>query len=134
MEFRVMTAKRRDLVDITEQVEALVSKCGISDGICLVYVPHATAAIIINEFEPNIKQDFEDVFERLFPDGNYRHNRIDDNAQAHLKSGFIGPSATIPVENGALQLGTWQSIILCEFDGPRERRVIVKVVGNAKGK
>ena len=129
MEFSVKTTKAKDLVDITDKVEELVSECGISEGICLVYVPHATAAIIINEFEPNIKQDFGDVFEKLFPNGNYLHNRIDDNAQAHLKSGFIGPSAVIPVDDGALQLGTWQSIILCEFDGPRERRVIVKVVG-----
>lgn len=129
MEFSIHTSKAKDLVDITAQVESLVSKSGVKEGICLVFVPHATAGIVVNEFEPNLKQDFEQIFEKLVPPSNYAHNQIDDNAQAHLKSGVIGPSATLPVEAGKLVLGTWQSIVLCEFDGPRERRVIVKLVG-----
>ena len=129
MEFTIRTSKDRDLLDVTEEVLRAASKGGVKDGVCLVYVPHATAGIIVNEFEPNIAHDFTQMFERLFPPGDYRHNMIDDNAQAHLKSGFVGPGASIPVTAGRLDLGTWQRIILCEFDGPRERRVIVKVVG-----
>jgi len=129
MEFSIRTSKSRDLVDITGEVEKAVSKAGIKDGICLVHVPHATAGIIVNEFEPNIKCDYEAMFERLFPPSDYRHNMIDDNAQAHLKSAFVGPGVSLPVGGGRLELGTWQRLILCEFDGPRERRVIVKVVG-----
>ena len=129
MEFTVQTASQKCLVDITAQAGAAAARSGISDGICLVYVPHATAGVIINEFEPNIEADFLALFDRLFPHGNWQHNAIDDNAEAHLKSGVIGPGATIPVENGRLLLGTWQRILLCEFDGPRRRQVVVKVVG-----
>lgn len=129
MEFAAQTSSQKELIDITGQVSAAVAKSGIRDGICLVYAPHATAGIIINEFEPNIRRDFESIFECLFPKEDWAHNRIDDNAEAHLKSGLIGCERTIPVENGSLLLGTWQRILLCEFDGPRERRVVVKVVG-----
>ncbi len=129
MEFSVQTSRQRELADITEQVASAVAKSGVAEGICLAYVPHATAGIIINEFEPNIEADFLELFGKLFPSGNWRHNKIDDNAEAHLKSGFVGPGATVPVEGGRLLLGTWQRIILCEFDGPRKRMVVVKVVG-----
>jgi len=129
VEFSVRSSKQKDLIDITDQVAASVAKGKTQDGICLVFVPHATAGIIVNEFEPNIKQDFLSLLERLFPSGGWRHNAIDDNAEAHLKSGIIGAQACLPVDSGSLLLGTWQRIMLCEFDGPRERRVIVKVVG-----
>ncbi|MDD5317996.1 MAG: secondary thiamine-phosphate synthase enzyme YjbQ [Candidatus ainarchaeum sp.] len=127
-ELRFKTKKKTGLLDITGDVGKAVSGSGVKSGICLVFAPHATAAIILNESEPNLSEDFEAAFARLFPPGAYAHNRIDGNAEAHLKSGFAGAGACIPVENGALALGTWQSVLLCEFDGPRERRVIVKVV------
>ena len=129
MEFSVRTAKAKDMVDITDRAAELIAKSKVMDGICLVYIPHATAGLILNEFEPNIKQDFESILERLFPPGNYKHNAIDDNAEAHLKSGIVGSSIALPITRGSLDLGTWQRIILCEFDGPKERRVILKVVG-----
>jgi len=129
VDFTIRTSRQKDIVDITERVEEAVERSGVKDGICLAFVPHATAALVINEYEPNIKQDFEAMFEKLFPQADYRHNKIDDNAQAHLKSGFVGPDVSMPVENGGLRLGTWQRIMLCEFDGPKERTVIVKVIG-----
>jgi secondary thiamine-phosphate synthase enzyme len=129
VEFTAQSSKQKELIDITEQVSSSVAKSGVREGICLIYVPHATAGIIINEFEPNIAVDFLEIFDKLFPKGNWRHNRIDDNAEAHLKSGIVGPGAAVPVDDKELVLGTWQRILLCEFDGPRERRVVVKVVG-----
>lgn len=126
LEFTIQTNKERQLVDITERVAKALPP-GAS-GVCIVYLPHATAGLIINEFEPNIEADILAHFEKLFPNGNYMHNRIDDNAQAHLASAFIGCSQVIPFSAGRLQLGTWQRLLLCEFGGPRERRVIVKVM------
>lgn len=128
MEFCVRTRKKTELLDITSEVERTISSSGVESGACLVFVAHATAGVIINEFEPNIASDFAGSFARLFPEAEYAHNRIDGNAESHLKSGFAGPSVTIPVEGGALALGRWQKIILCEFDGPRGRRVMVKVI------
>jgi len=129
-EFKVKTKAKHELIDIT----ALVSECVREmsecppEGICLVFVPHATAGVLINEHEPNIATDFATFFEKLAPKtGDWLHNRIDDNAEAHLKSGLIGPSAILPVSEGRLILGKWQRILLCEFDGPRERNVLVMV-------
>lgn len=126
MEFSIQTRKKTELIDITERVCSL-AEGKAKEGICLVYTPHTTAAIIINEFEPLLESDFLNVFEKLVPKGNYAHNSIDDNAEAHLKSGILGCERAIPIENGRLMLGTWQRIIFCEFDGPRSRKVIVRV-------
>ncbi len=123
--FSVRTSGTRQVVDITDEVSKRVSK--VKEGICLVYVPHATAGLIINEYEPNIAADYVGFFEKLVPKGNWQHNVIDDNAEAHLKSGLVGPSATVPVADGKLVLGTWQRILLCDFDGPRDRRIVVLV-------
>ena len=129
-EFTVKTKQKHELVDIT----ALVSECVRElpecpdEGICLVFVPHATAGIFINEHEPNIATDFTNFFEKLAPKaGDWLHNTIDDNAEAHLKSGLVGASVSVPVSERRLILGRWQRILLCEFDGPRERRVVVVV-------
>lgn len=93
-----------------------------------MFVPHATAAVTINEnADPNIGEDLQEALGKLIPEGIWRHDRIDDNAAAHIKAAIIGPSETVPVKNGKLVLGTWQSIMLMEFDGPRERRVIVQL-------
>ncbi len=122
-EFFVETRKRVEVVDITEGVEKRIGQ----GNACLVFVPHATAAVIINEFEPNIKSDYEEFFSKLAK-GSWRHNSIDNNAEAHLLSALISPSLVVPVENRKLQLGTWQRIMLVELDGPRKRRVIVKMI------
>jgi len=122
-EFFVETRKRVEVIDITEEVEKRVGQ----GNACLIFVPHATAAVIINEYEPNIKSDYEKFFSRL-ANGEWMHNSIDDNAEAHLLSALISPSLTVPTENGKLHLGTWQRIMLVELDGPRKRRVIVKMI------
>jgi len=128
MQFSISTKKKIELIDITGQIEYAVERSGAKTGLCTVYAPHATAAIIINEFEPNIQKDFEKVFETMLPHADYMHDHIDNNAPAHLLSGLIGCGRTIPIEGGKLALGTWQKIIFCEFDGPRSLRNIVVTI------
>lgn len=124
---RITTKKKYEVVDITQEVEKHVKN--VDEGIVVVYAPHATAAIIINEnYDPNIGLDIMDALDNLVPEGKWRHDKVDSNGAAHIKSAMLGPSETVPVKDGKLLLGTWQSICLCEFDGPRERKVIVKIV------
>jgi secondary thiamine-phosphate synthase enzyme len=106
----------------------MVRQAGVRTGLCVVYVPHATAAVVINEnADPNVCQDTLDALGRMVPEGAWRHDRVDNNAAAHIKATILGPSETVPVRDGRLQLGTWQSLMLVEFDGPRERTLIVEV-------
>ena len=127
-EFRVRTRKTQDMVDITQQVEEALRAARVSDGLCLVFVPHATAAVVINEnADPNVCQDILDALGRLVPEGSWRHDQVDNNAAAHIKATLLGPSEAVAVRDGRLRLGTWQSVMLVEFDGPRERTVIVEV-------
>jgi secondary thiamine-phosphate synthase enzyme len=127
-EFTVRTRKTQEMVDVTAQVAECVANSGVADGICMIYVPHATAAVVINEnADPNVCQDILDALGRMIPEGAWRHDRIDNNAAAHIKATILGPSETVPVRGGALRLGTWQSLMLVEFDGPRDRTVIVEV-------
>ena len=131
MEFLVKTSKREEIVDVTKQVENVVEKSKESrEGkACLVYCPHATCAIIINEnYDKNVCEDILEALRNLLPRGKWKHDKIDNNADSHIKSAIIGPSQLIPLEAGKLQLGTWQGIGLAEFDGPRERKVIVKIL------
>jgi len=125
------TKEKIELIDITESIEDFVNKQTIKNGLCLVYAPHATAAIIANENEPGIVQDTIRKIEEEFPkDVNWKHNKIDDNAAAHLASSFIGASKVFPIIDSRLVRGTWQSIFLVELDGPRNRRrVVIQVVG-----
>lgn len=126
MEFNVSSKKDLELIDITDQVQKCVTKSGVQEGICHVFVRHATAALVVNEnADPNICIDFINALERAIPlHQNYLHDRIDNNAAAHIKSALIGPSESIPIKNGSLNLGTWQSIMLVELDGPRSRRSV----------
>jgi secondary thiamine-phosphate synthase enzyme len=124
MEFFVDTKKRTEVVDITDSVKGAL-KGNIKEGICIVHAPHATAGIIINEYEPNLEMDFLKFFERFVPKGNYEHNKIDDNAEAHMLSAFFGSGKAVPIVDGTLGLGMWQRILLCEFDGPKRRKIIV---------
>ncbi len=130
MEFTISTKSKTELIDITEELEKAVTESGVKEGICYVYTPHATAAIIINEnYDPNICTDFLDALDKMVPDGVWRHDNVDGNGAAHIKAAMIGPSESIPVKNGKLQLGTWQSPMLVELDGPRHgRRVIVNMI------
>ena len=122
------TRKTQEMIDITQEVADEARRTGVKDGLCLVFVPHATAAVVINEnADPNVCQDILDAMGRLVPEGTWRHDRIDNNAAAHIKATILGPSEAVPVRGGRLQLGTWQSLMLVEFDGPRDRTVIVEV-------
>ena len=125
------TTAKEQILDITREVEAFVRESGTVTGLCAIYTPHATAAVTINEnADPNVGTDFLRALARAVPEHEgWLHDRIDDNAAAHIKSALVGPSETIPGRDGKLALGTWQNIFFCEFDGPRgARRVIVSVV------
>lgn len=131
-EIYVSTSKRFELIDITEKVEEGVRMSGIKNGICLVFAPHATAAIVANEHERRLMEDIlTKIKEFVEPDRRWNHNLIDDNAHAHIGSAIIGADRVFPVRNGELIRGTWQNIFLVELDGPRrERQVIVEVLGD----
>ena len=127
-ELTIRTRKTQEMLDITSQVAEMVRRSGVANGLCLVYVPHATAAIVINEnADPNVCQDILDALGRMVPEGAWRHDRVDNNAAAHIKATILGPSQAVPVREGGLRLGTWQSVMLVELDGPRDRTVIVEV-------
>lgn len=116
-------------VDITARIRQIVRESGIEEGLCVVYCPHTTAAITINEnADPDVVRDLKLALADIFPDRrDFRH--AEGNSAAHLKSSAIGASETIPVTGGAMALGTWQGIYFCEFYGPRHRKVCVQVVG-----
>ena len=122
----VKTRTRIDMVDITSSVQKEISKSGTSDGICLVYVPHTTSGITINEgADPAVCHDIMEKLNELVPaNAGYRH--MEGNADSHIKASLVGSSVLVLVENGRLVLGTWQRIFFCEFDGPRSRRVYLK--------
>ena len=124
---KVKTSSRIDMVDITASVQKEVAKTGVSDGFCFVYVPHTTAGITINEgADPAVCHDILTKLNELVPaDAGYRH--MEGNSDSHIKASIMGSSVTVMVENGRLVLGTWQKIFFCEFDGPRSRKVYVKV-------
>ena len=125
-ELRLRTRAKRELVDITSELAAIVSKAAMAEGLCHVYVAHATAAIVINENDdPNVCVDLLDALDRLIPAGIWRHDRVDGNAASHIQAAILGPGETIPVRHGELLLGRWQAVMLAELDGPRERRIIV---------
>ncbi len=128
--FTVKTAKREQLVDITAEVMEIISKSGVNSGICVLYVPHTTAAITINEnADPSVRVDIEETLSKLVPYGKgYRH--LEGNADSHIKSTLVAPSITLIIENGRPVLGTWQGIFFCEFDGPRTRKVHVKIISD----
>jgi secondary thiamine-phosphate synthase enzyme len=131
---RVRTKRRTELVDVTAEVESVVAKSGVVSGVCFLYVPHTTAAVMINEHaDPDVAADLETVFDRLVPHvGPYRHS--EGNTDSHAKAVMVGASQVIFVERRKLALGTWQGVFFCEFDGPRERKMCVKVVRDAEAK
>ena len=124
----VSSTERYQLVDITDQIEKLIEKSRVNDGICLVFVPHSTCAIILTENEEGLKNDWLRVLQKQVEGLNFKHNQIDDNADSHILAGILGQGKTIPIENGKLIRGTWQQIFLVELDGPRERKIIVKII------
>jgi len=120
------TAKKQELIDITDSVNSIIEKSEVQNGLCNIFTMHATAAIIINEnADPNICIDTLDALNKIIKEGVWRHDKLDGNAASHIKSTILGPSETIPIKNGQLQLGTWQSPMFVELDGPRNNRKIV---------
>jgi secondary thiamine-phosphate synthase enzyme len=127
-ELSIRTTAKREMIDLTARVAEIVARTGLAEGLCSVYTPHATAAIVINENDdPNVCVDVLDALDRLVPAGVWRHDRVDGNAASHIQAAILGPGETIPVHTGKLVLGTWQAVMLVELDGPRQRRVVVTV-------
>jgi secondary thiamine-phosphate synthase enzyme len=125
----IRTNESTELLDITGEVKGIVQRKSVESGICVIFTKHTTTGIIINENEAGLKNDILMLLNVLIPkEKGYLHDRIDDNAHAHLMSVVLGSSVTIPVENGTLALGTWQSIFFVECDGPRRREICVTVV------
>ena len=123
--------KRVEIIDITKDLSGILTKCKIKEGIVNIFAKHSTAGIVINENESGLVKDFQNTLESLIPTGQgYLHDRIDNNADSHIRAFFIGSSETIPIENGHLSLGTWQSVFFIELDGPRSnRKFVVTVIG-----
>jgi secondary thiamine-phosphate synthase enzyme len=126
---QIATTARNGLFDITRQVEAIVAESGVQTGLVNVYVQGATAGIMIQEnWDESVQHDVITLLRKLVPAGVWEHDHQDDNGDAHLKAGIIGPQETIPIVDGKIGLSTWQNIFLCEFDGPRSHRSIVVTV------
>ena len=125
---RLKTDRRTQLVDVTERVQRAVAQSGVASGVCYLYVPHTTAGVIINEHaDPDVATDVEATLDKLVPrSGAYRHS--EGNSDSHVKAALVGTSQVVFIESGKLALGRWQGIFFCEFDGPRERKMQVKIV------
>ena len=128
----IATPARNGLYDITRQVEAIVAESGVKTGMVNVYAQGATAGIMIQEnWDESVQTDVVNLLQKLIPAGVWLHDAQDNNGDAHLKAGIVGPQETIPIVNGKMGLSTWQNIFLCEFDGPRSRRNIIVTVLNS---
>ncbi len=128
--FSVSTNKRNELVDITDKVQSLIDKAGVKDGSVVIYCPHTTAAITINEnADPDVVHDILLTLSELVPHSRSGYQHSEGNSDAHVKSSIIGCSETILISSGKMKLGTWQGIYFCEFDGPRRRTVNIQIMG-----
>lgn len=136
MRFKINTKGSNDIVDITDEVAQAVEKSEIKDGICLISCPGSTAGLTTIEYEPNLIEDFKEFLEKLVPsDQKYRHDQTwgENNGFSHIRSALIKPFLPVPIESGKLVLGTWQQIILIDFDSrAREREILVKIVGESQ--
>jgi secondary thiamine-phosphate synthase enzyme len=127
----IKTSRRTQWMNITAEIGRCVAASGVSSGVCHIYCPHTTAGITINEgYDPDVATDMEQAFDRMVPhDARYRH--AEGNSDSHIKATMVGSSQTAWIENGRLRLGQWQAIFFCEFDGPRNREVRVKIVADS---
>ena len=126
MQFTLKTTKREEIIDITKQVQSIISRYSIKEGICNVFAPHTSAAVTTMEnCDERIKEDLLEALKKIAPEGQWKHDPEDGNGDSHIKAAIIKPSITIPIQNNRLLLGRWQGIMFCEFDGPRDRTVIV---------
>ena len=132
-QLRFSTDGDGDVIDLTEGVESVLEASGVENGVVSVFVPGSTAAVTAMEHEPGGVKDLREALERLIPaQGDYEHNRLnhDTNSHAHIRAAIVGPSETVPVRDGGLALGTWQQLVLVDFDDrPRQRTVVVQVIG-----
>ena len=128
----VKTRSRTEFIDITFDVQAIVDDSGIKNGVCYVYVPHTTAGVTINEgADPSVVRDIQTALNTLIPHkGDYKH--AEGNSDSHIKTSLVGSSQTVIIDGGRLQLGTWQAIFFCEFDGARNRKVMLKLIENSQ--
>lgn len=131
--FELETGSAKECIDLTDRVREIAKRSGVASGLCQVMVLHSTAAVVVNEFDdPNIGRDVLAALDRAVPDhAGWLHDRIDDNAHAHIKATLLGPSELVPLKDGDLLLGTWQRILLVELDGPRRRKVSVTILRGA---
>ena len=127
-EIAVRSGRREEMIDVTTQVRAAVRRTGVDAGVAIIYCPHTTAAVTIQEnADPDVRTDLLGHLVRLIPqDAGFRHS--EGNADGHIKSSLVGSSQMVPLDGGKLCLGTWQAVFFCEFDGPRDRHLLVKVV------
>jgi secondary thiamine-phosphate synthase enzyme len=125
--FAVETDARTQVIDVTDRVRAAVPDD--TTGVCTVFVEHTTAGVVVNEAESNLVDDTENFLDELVPDEGHAHDALDGNADSHLRATLVGSDVSIPVEEGELVLGTWQSVLFVECDGPRRRNVVVQAVG-----
>ena len=127
MNLSIKTTKKTEMIDITSMITNAVKSSGIKEGLCMLFVPHTTAAITVNESaDPSVKSDILMILNRIVPwEADYRH--LEGNSPAHIKSTLVGVSEQLAIEKGGLVLGTWQGIFFCEFDGPRTRKIILKI-------
>jgi secondary thiamine-phosphate synthase enzyme len=125
---RVGTTTRKQIVDLTDRIEAKIRKAKLQEGLCALFVTHTTAALTIGEIGEGTEEDFLQVVEQMIPRIEFRHAHNPSHAWSHMASSILGPSLTIPVSDGRLVLGTWQSVMLVELDGPRQRDVYVTLV------
>jgi len=127
-EIEIPTREEFELIDITHLIDQKIRKSGIKDGIAVIFTRHTTTALFVNENETGLLEDVREFFQSLVPKGKgYKHDRIDRNAHSHLRSIILNPSLAIPIKDGRLLLGTWQSVIFAELDGPRRRKVFIKL-------
>jgi secondary thiamine-phosphate synthase enzyme len=124
----VTTASRKEVLDLTERVQALVRRANIREGLCALFVTHTTAALTTGEIGEGTEQDLLEVVERMIPSIRFRHAHDPSHAWSHMAASILGPSLTLPILDGRLALGTWQSVMLVELDGPRERTVHVMLL------
>ncbi len=128
MEISVKTDQRYQLIDITDEVEKVIAESRVESGICLVFYKGSTAAIILTENESGLKTDWLKMLKKEVAGMDFEHDRIDDNADSHILSGLLGQGKVLPIENNRIVRGTWQQIFLVELDGPRTRRVKIKII------
>lgn len=128
MKFTLKTDERSQMIDISSDIQRYITDSKIKNGLCFVFIPHTTAAVTINEnADPDVRKDLKSILNKIIPwADDYLH--MEGNSAAHMKTSLLGASETIAVENGKMILGTWQSVFFCEFDGPRTRNVVVKVI------